>query len=246
MNAEYLIFNLIVISGPFSLSFDRKVHFVDKWSNVFKAILISLALFVAWDSIVTDRHWWFNDQFTLGFKILKLPIEELLFFITIPYASLFIWEVFAAYFKNRELIKLQFIPSLLYFGIPLGIGLLVIGKEYTGLVLIALGLVALLDWKLKTRMFIQLRTIQYMAISTLAMLIFNGYLTWRPVVLYNEVYQLNIRIFTIPIEDFGFGYALILLCTILYERFKQTSRESSVAINQSPVNSHQTSVDERI
>ncbi|MBN1348025.1 lycopene cyclase domain-containing protein [candidate division KSB1 bacterium] len=77
-----------------------------------------------------------------------------------------------------------------------------LGKEYTGLVLFALGLVSLLDWKLKTNMFIQLRTIQYIAISTLAMLIFNGYLTWRPVVLYGEAYQLGIRIFTIPIEDF--------------------------------------------
>jgi hypothetical protein len=37
MNAEYLIFNFIVISGPLSLSFDRKVHFVDKWFNVFKS-----------------------------------------------------------------------------------------------------------------------------------------------------------------------------------------------------------------
>jgi len=221
MKAEYLIFNLIVISGPLSLSFDRKVHFVDKWNNVFKAILISLAVFVAWDSIVTGRHWWFNDQYTLGLKILKLPIEEWLFFITIPYASLFIWEVFAAYFKNRELKWLQIVRSILYSGIPLGIGLVIISKEYTGLVLISLGLVALLDWKLKTKMFIQLRTFQYMAISALAMLIFNGYLTWRPVVLYSEAYQLNNRIFTIPLEDFGYGYALILLCTILYEYFKR-------------------------
>jgi len=220
MNAEYLIFNLIVISGPLALSFDRKVHFVDKWNNVFKAILISLIVFVAWDAIVTGRHWWFSKQYTMGFKILKLPFEEWLFFITIPYSSLFLWEVFAAYFKNRELKRLQIIRSILYFGIPVGIGLFILGKEYTGLVLIALGLVALLDWKLKTKLFVQLRTVQYLAISALAMLIFNGYLTWRPVLLYSEAYQLNVRIFTIPIEDFGFGYALILLCTILYEKFK--------------------------
>lgn len=229
MNSEYLIFNLTVISGPLSLSFDRKVHFVDKWKNVFKAILISLVVFVAWDAIVTGRHWWFSDRYTLGIKILRLPIEEWLFFITIPYASLFIWEVFSAYFKNREFKGLQIVRSILYFGIPLGMILFFLGKEYTGMVLIALGSVALLDWKLKTKMFIQLRTIQYMAISTLAMLIFNGYLTWRPVVLYGEAYQLGIRIFTIPIEDFFYGYALILLCTILYERFKKASRQLPVS-----------------
>jgi len=177
MNAEYLIFNLIVISGPLSLSFDQKVHFVDKWNNVFKAILISLVVFVAWDAIVTGRHWWFNERYILGIKFIKLPIEEWLFFITIPYASLFLWEVFAVYFKNRELKRLQAVRLILYFGIPVGLGLFWLGKEYTGLVLIALGLVALLDWKLKTNMFNQLRTVQYLAISALAMLIFNGYLT---------------------------------------------------------------------
>jgi len=225
MNTEYLIFNLIVISGPLSLSFDRRVHFVDKWKNVFKAILISLVVFVAWDAIVTGRHWWFNDQFTLGINIFRLPIEEWLFFITIPYASLFIWEVFAAYFKNRVYPKMQIVRSILIFGIPVGIILFLMGEEYTGLVLIALAMVALLDWKLKTNIFIQLRTVQYLAISALAMLIFNGYLTWRPVVMYSEAYQLNARIFTIPIEDFGFGYALILLCTILYEKFKSVSSQ---------------------
>jgi lycopene cyclase domain-containing protein len=53
------------------------------------------------------------------------------------------------------------------------------------------------------------------------MLVFNGYLTWRPVVLYGEAYQLGLRIYTIPIEDFGYGYALILLCRILYEFLKR-------------------------
>lgn len=232
MNTEYLIFNLIVISGPLSLSFDRKVHFVDKWPNAFKSILISLVVFVAWDAMVTGRHWWFNDRYILGIKFIKLPIEEWLFFITIPYASLFIWEVFAAYFKNREIKSLQVVPRILYVGIPAGIGLFALGKEYTGLVLIALGIVALLDWKLKTKLFLQLRTIQYLAISALAMLIFNGYLTWRPVVLYSDIYQLNFRIHTIPIEDFGFGYALILLCTILYEKFKAVGSRQSTVISQ--------------
>jgi lycopene cyclase domain-containing protein len=221
MATEYLIFNLIVISGPLSLSFDKRVHFVNKWKYVFQAILISLAIFVTWDSLVTGRHWRFNDQYTLGFKIFKLPFEEWLFFVAIPYAALFVWEVIATYFNNRKIKRLQIIRSILYFGIPSGIALFLVGKEYTGLVFIAIGLVAFLDWKLKTNLFAQLRTVQYLAISTLMMLIFNGYLTWRPVVLYGEAYQLGIRIYTIPIEDFGYGYALILLCTILYEFFKR-------------------------
>ncbi len=220
MSTEYLIFNLVVISGPFSLSFDRKVHFIGKWTNAFKAILPTTVIFVVWDALVTGRHWWFNHQYTLNFRLANLPLGEWLFFLTIPYASLFVWEVLAAYFKNRQLRRMQIVRSILYSGIPLGIILFVIGKEYTGMVSISIGLIAILDWLFKTELFIQLRTYQYLGISTALMLIFNGYLTWRPVIIYGEAYQLRIRIFTTPIEDFFYGYTLILLCTILFEKFK--------------------------
>jgi len=40
-------------------------------------------------------------------------------------------------------------------------------------------------------------------------------------VIYNEVYQLGFRIFTIPIEDLFYGMSLILLNTILFEKFKE-------------------------
>jgi lycopene cyclase domain-containing protein len=49
-------------------------------------------------------------------------------------------------------------------------------------------------------------------------LIFNGYLTWRPIVTYDALYQLDFRIFTVPIEDFFFGYALLIICTSLFEK----------------------------
>jgi hypothetical protein len=40
------------------------------------------------------------------------------------------------------------------------------------------------------------------------------------VVTYGESYQIGLRIFTIPIEDFGYGISLIFLCTIVYEKLK--------------------------
>jgi lycopene cyclase domain-containing protein len=76
------------------------------------------------------------------------------------------------------------------------------------------------DYYLKTNLIFQKRFYIYLAIIILFTTVFNGYLTWRPVVLYDEFYQLGFRVFTIPIEDFGYGIALLFLCTILYERFK--------------------------
>ena len=140
--------------------------------------------------------------------------------MTVPFACLFTWEVLKGYFANPTLPRLARVGRLLHLLIPAGVILFVLGKEYTGLALLALGLVAVLDRLLHTNIFRQKLTYPFLAISTAFMLIFNGYLTARPVVLYGESYQLGLRIFTIPVEDFVYGYALLLLCLVVFERLK--------------------------
>ena len=63
------------------------------------------------------------------------------------------------------------------------------------------------------------------AIVTGLILVFNGYLTARPIVLYGEAYQSGYRILTIPIEDFGYGFTLMLFNTLLYEKLKAVWHE---------------------
>lgn len=94
------------------------------------------------------------------------------------------------------------------------------GKMYTALVSLVLIFTLFFDKLLKTYIFSRRRLGLFFAILTGLILIFNGYLTARPVVLYNTSYILNIRIWTIPVEDFVYGYTLILLCVILFERLK--------------------------
>jgi lycopene cyclase domain-containing protein len=48
--------------------------------------------------------------------------------------------------------------------------------------------------------------------------IFNSYLTSRPVVEYNREVMSNIRVGTIPIEDFGYGLGLVWLTAWVYEK----------------------------
>ena len=78
-----------------------------------------------------------------------------------------------------------------------------------------------LDHQLRTNLFARTQTYIYIIVIATLILLFNGYLTARPVVLYGEAYQTGVRIFTIPIEDFGYGFSLILLNTIFYEKLKE-------------------------
>jgi lycopene cyclase domain-containing protein len=65
---------------------------------------------------------------------------------------------------------------------------------------------------------LQRRFYLYLLLVLMFTLIFNGYLTWRPVVTYSVQYQLDFRIFTIPIEDFVYGTALIFMNTSIYQK----------------------------
>jgi lycopene cyclase domain-containing protein len=190
-----------------------------KLGEAFSAIIIVMIPYIFWDSMVTHSHWWFNEKFTLEIRIFNLPIGELLFFISVPFACLLIWETIKHKILDRVFIRKMGIYFFLYMLVPVGIFLFVMGKEYTGLVLTAIGLSAFLDYLLETNLFTKRNTYIFLGVLTGLILIFNGYLTARPVVLYGIEYQIGFRIITIPIEDFGYGYSLMLFCIIIYEKF---------------------------
>ena len=97
-------------------------------------------------------------------------------------------------------------------------------KEYT---LFAVGssvAVVLLDHLLGTRV-----TVRRTFWVTIAIMFFfkipsNGYLTWRPIVIYSPEYFLGIRLGTIPVEDFFYGFGLITLTLVLWELFLRRER----------------------
>src|SRR5512138_2131298 len=90
-------------------------------------------------------------------------------------------------------------------------------KEYTVAALASLFLVVLLDRILKTGLMRRGEFWVFMGVMFGFKIIFNGYLTWRPIVMYGERFFLNIRLGTIPLEDFLFGFSMISLTVILWE-----------------------------
>ncbi|MBD3226290.1 MAG: lycopene cyclase domain-containing protein [Caldithrix sp.] len=222
MNSEYLILNVIIISGPLALSFDKRVFFIQYWREVLIGITIPAVVFIVWDALVTGRHWYFNDLYTLESRFLNIPPGEWLFFITVPYACLFVWQVLHVYFKNNKFaLKIAVTQVLILFFVVSSIINLLQGKEYTAIVSLAFALPLVLDRWLGTHIFYGRLTIYFTAILIVLMLVFNGYLTARPIVLYGIQYQLDFRIITIPVEDFFYGLSLVYLNVILFEYTKR-------------------------
>lgn len=220
MRAEYLLLNILIAMGPVILSFDRTVRFFRYWFKAWISCAMVMIPFVMWDSSVSGVHWFFNDKFTLPFRLLGLPLGEYLFFMTVPFACLFIWQILVTKGTNTHLNITGALFGMAGIFCIGGIVFWVWGKIYTAFVCMALVLTILCDRACQTAVLNQKRTYHYLSIVTGLTLIFNGYLTARPVVLYNPKYFTDIRLWTVPIEDFGYGYALILLCTIVFEKLK--------------------------
>ena len=218
---EYLLFNLLVLAGPVVFSFDSRVRYVRRWPAALLSAVALMAPFVLWDSLVTGRHWWFNPRFTAGTFIGPLPAGEWLFFITVPFASLFVWEVLRFYRPQQHAARSRGALPWIWLGLPFAAWMLWLDKEYTALVVLVFTLIAQADVAAGGRVLMHRNIWPYAAILAGLMLLFNGYLTARPVVLYNPHFQLDWRIFTIPVEDFFYGYSLLLGCTSLYEKIRR-------------------------
>ena len=60
----YLWVILGTVTGPFFLSFDKKVHFYTYWKALFPAILIVALAFISWDQLFTQAGiWGFNGTY---------------------------------------------------------------------------------------------------------------------------------------------------------------------------------------
>lgn len=221
----YLLLNLGSISIPFLYSFEKKMRFIQHWKAVFLSLIIVSIVFLIWDGIFTAYGvWGFNPDYHLNILLFGMPIDEWMFFICIPYASIFI-HYSLAYFKPNLLIseKITKFITLFFIVILLPVIIMNTDKAYTFVNYTFLVFVLLMGF------YFGIKYLQRFYISFLIILvpffIVNGVLTGtgidEPVVWYNNAENLGIRLLTIPIEDIGYAFTMIFGNVLLIEKFKK-------------------------
>jgi lycopene cyclase domain-containing protein len=225
-NYLYMLINIFSVLPTIALSFDKKVAFYKKWKYLFPSIVIVSIPFLIWDELFTQSGvWGFNPRYLSGIYLFSLPIEEVMFFFSIPYACVFTYEVLKVYIKkeivNKEKSKIVSGIFILSLGI---LSILFYRKVYTSITFISLiTFVAIFQYFLR---FKEMGKFYFSySIIIIPFLIVNGILTGsfleEPVVWYNNNENLAIRLFTIPVEDIFYGMLLILLNVFLFETFQR-------------------------
>lgn len=223
----YFYLHIFTFVPVFLLSFDRRVHYYRKWKFLLPAVAIVGAVFILWDIFFTVKGvWGFNDRYLSGWRLLRLPVEEWLFFFTVPFACIFIYECLNYYVKRDLLASLEKVLTPLLIVIFLATGIVFWSHMYTATTFLLTGGFLLFHYWFVDGAYRSRFYFAYL-VSWIPFLLVNGVLTGgytqEPVVIYNPPEFLGIRITSVPLDDSVYSFLLLLGTVTVFEAGRKNS-----------------------
>jgi lycopene cyclase domain-containing protein len=203
---------------PLAQSFEKRITMYRKFKYIFPGILITGAIYIAWDIWFTKLGiWGFNHNYTKDLYLAGLPLEEWLFFLVVPYCCIFLYEVLGYFIKNIHFPRSSKIAIYVMLAVFIGTIPFVIDHIYTVTALSFTSLMLFLQLVQKSYKTWFSRFLAAYLLSMIPFIIVNGLLTSIPVVWYNNAANLGIRVWTIPVEDFVYLMGMLLPAINIYE-----------------------------
>lgn len=224
MKYAYLLINFLTIIFPILLSFDKRVAFHKSWKYIWPGMAITGLVFLFWDVMFTVKGVWsFNSEYITGIKFVELPLEEILFFLTVPFSCIFIYACLNYYVKwsipesvskwiSNLMILLSALMVVVYWS-----------KLYTVVTFSLLLVLLILLQHIVKAPWLKRFYMAY-AVSLLPFYMVNGVLTAIPIVMYNNAENMAKRVGTIPVEDHFYSMALLVMNVGFFEYFKDKAK----------------------
>jgi lycopene cyclase domain-containing protein len=218
--ASWIYFIILGLSMlyPLAQSFERRIYMYRKMKFILPGMLTTGLIYILWDIWFTRAGiWGFNHNYTRDIYLFGLPLEEVLFFLIVPYCCLFLYEVlrfFVGRFHYHQFSKYVIYGLLLLF---LGMIPFVYDRTYTLTALSFTSLMLVLQLVQKSyRTWFPGFLLTYL-VSLVPFLVVNGFLTAIPVVWYNNLENMGLRIYTVPVDDFIYLMGLLLPTVNIYQ-----------------------------
>jgi lycopene cyclase domain-containing protein len=230
MSLTYLVLNVCIIAVPMWYTPDKRTAYYRRMPALGFSITVVSTCYLLWDILVTARgEWSFNGKYLTGVQILNIPLEEILFFITVPYSCLFIYEV-VLYATTASKLRL---PAMIIVALIIALfaaSLAVYSQGYTAKALASCGFFLTSTLLLDRPLIESQQYWIWLAICYVPFLIINTVLTALPVVEYNSNAIWGLRLGTIPLEDFFYNFAMLSFYLLFYRLAKSwTARTASLA-----------------
>lgn len=225
-NYYYIALDICSFLIPFLFSFEKKwMNFIRFWKPFFSAIILVGLFFIIWDIYFAyENVWGFNNEYLIGIRWFKLPLEEWLFFLLIPYASNFIHYSLEFFFPKLELSKnITQSITIVLFVVSLGVFTWNLDKIYTaasfGLFSLLMLFQMLFQWKYARRFYLSFIVIYIPFFFVNSAL--TGSYSENSVVFYNNNENLGIRVGTMPLEDSFYCFSMLYGSVLLFEYFRR-------------------------
>lgn len=221
----YLLINFFTIIVCFIASFDKRLQFHRQFGAFLLAAVIVAIPFIAWDVWFTAHGvWWFNTDYTIGWIIAGLPLEEWLFFFCIPFSCVFTYYCLERFFDWSWANAFNNIIVFVGIIVCAVVALLHRDKMYTLVTAVATILTLIYLHFIARKEWIGRASLTYLVLMP-GFFGVNGILTGTglesPIVNYNPDEFLGIRMLTIPVEDAVYGYAQFLLVLYFFKIFQK-------------------------
>ncbi|KYK32900.1 MAG: hypothetical protein AYK22_06865 [Thermoplasmatales archaeon SG8-52-3] len=224
---NYIILDILIILFPLLFTFKWKFKYYKFFKPLAASIFIVGLSYILWDILVTARgDWWFEEKFLIGIEIFGLPIEEILFFIIVPFACIFIYENLVYFIKDKKVPFNKWF-YLTFAAIFIIVGIIFRNQDYTILSMFSCALFFILASTIYPELLKSRNYWFYIILSFIPFIIFNYFLTSLIVVGYNPdaiwggFGAWNGRFVTIPFEDFFYNYSMLSFYLMVYLYFKE-------------------------
>jgi len=215
---------LLTVSYPLARSFEHRVRFVRYWPGVFLGTGVMCLLFIPWDVWFTANGvWGFNHEFITGLYVGNLPVEEWMFFIVVPFACAFIYEVLNYFAPVAPLKPIQnkITAGLIFISFILSV--VFVDRLYTFTTFSLLCLFLIWHLLINRSEFLGQFYLAFLIIQ-IPFLLVNGALTGlftdQPVVWYNNAENMGLRLLSIPLDDVGYNMLMLLIVITVLEKYK--------------------------
>lgn len=225
----YLAINFFSIIICFIFSFHPKIKFNRHFKAFMMASVLVASVFIAWDvSFTANGVWWFNDRYLIGARLFGLPLEELLFFICIPFSCVFTYHCLDKFFKLDWNVNIEIIFVIVSAIACFIIAYLFKDRIYTLVTFTTTGASLLILYFILKARWIGKASFVYFILMP-GFFAVNGILTGTglesPIVNYNPDDFIGLRMMTIPVEDTVYGYEMILWNLFFFYKFKKNEQD---------------------